>query len=213
MPPDDNQQDPKDQTAQLTDNELEDISEDDAKRLLEPAQDDQEGESGLDGSEHLGDAGKRALDKMKEQRREARDTARKAREEADSLRAKLKEYEDANKTEAQRQAEERDTFKTRAEKAERALHRREIAEQLAPEHATARQIASVAKRLTGDTDDELKADAEELFGFIVPTPPPTTKAGALPTKPRERLRGGGEPDTETDDLDPAKLAAQIPRAR
>lgn len=119
----------------------------------------------------------------------------------------LKKYEDANKSEAERLQEERDSHKSRAEKAEFALKRREIAEDRAPEHATPAQIRAVAKRLAGDTDEALEKDADELFALLVPAPaaPKTT------SRPKERLRGGSEPDEDVEETDPRKLAAQLPR--
>jgi hypothetical protein len=124
--------------------------------------------------------------------------------------AKLRQYEDANKSEAQRLQEALTTHQTRAEKAEAALRRREIAEQVAPDHATARQIAQVAKRMAGMDDDALEADARELFDWIAPTPAAAPKT---PSRPKERLRGGAEPDEAPQENDPRKLAAMIPRRR
>lgn len=121
--------------------------------------------------------------------------------------AALKKYEDANKSESERLQEERDSHKTRAEKAEAALRRREIAEQAAPDHATAKQIAQVAKRMSGDDDDALEADANELFEWIAPA----ASTPKTPSRPKERLRGGAEPDDEPEETDPRKLAALIPR--
>lgn len=151
-------------------------------------------------AKHLGDAGKRALDRMKQANKTQ------AQELAD-MKARLKKYEDDGKSESQRLQEDRDTHKSRAEKAEAALMRREIAEDVAPEHATLAQIKAVAKRLFGDDDDALRADAEELFGLIAPAQP----KAKTPGKPQERLRGGADPDTPAEETDPRKLAAQIPR--
>lgn len=121
--------------------------------------------------------------------------------------AELKKYEDANKSESERLQEERDSHKTRAEKAEASLRRREIAEELAPEHATMAQIRAVAKRLHGDDDEALESDARELFELIAPEPakPKTT------SRPKEKLRGGGAPDDDDPDDtdDPRKLADLI----
>ena len=119
----------------------------------------------------------------------------------------LKKYEDEGKTESQRLQEERDSHKTRAEKAEAALKRREIAEAKAPDHATPAQIRAVAKRLAGDSDEDLEADADELFALLAPAPAtPRTSS-----RPKERLRGGSEPDEDVDEDDPRKLAALIKR--
>ena len=121
----------------------------------------------------------------------------------------LKKYEDANKSESERLQEAVATHQTRAERAEAALKRREIAESRAPEHATVAQIKAVSKRLAGESEDDLEADADELFALLAPAP----SALKTPSRPRERLRGGGEPDEATEETDPRKLAAQIPRRR
>lgn len=130
---------------------------------------------------------------------------------AKSNAAKLKQYEDANKSESERLQEQLNSHQTRAEKAEAALKRREIAEERAPEHATPAQIRSVAKRLNGDSDEDLEADADELFALIAPAP--EAKTPKTPARPKERLRGGGDPDEGTEETDPRKLAALIPRRR
>lgn len=148
----------------------------------------------------LGDPGKKAIDAMKAERNSAR-------RDLEAARAKLKEFEDQGKTESQRLQEERDTHKSRAEKAEFALKRREIAEDRAPEHATPTQIRAVAKRLAGDTDDALEKDADELFALLAPGP----VAPKTASKPQERLRGGSEPDELVEENDPRKLAAMLPR--
>lgn len=133
--------------------------------------------------------------------------SRKNEDEKKVLATRLREYEDANKSESQRLQEERDSHKTRAEKAEAALRRREIAEESAPDHATLVQIKGVAKRLSGDSDEALAEDARELFGLLAPEPakPKTT------SRPKERLRGGGDPegDDPDDTDDPRKLADLI----
>lgn len=125
--------------------------------------------------------------------------------------AALKKYEDANKSEAERLQEAVASHQTRAERAEAALKRREIAEDRAPEHATVAQIKAVAKRLAGESDDDLASDADELFALLAPAPAPATPK--TPSRPKERLRGGAEPDEDPEETDPRKLAAQIPRRR
>lgn len=123
--------------------------------------------------------------------------------------AALKKYEDANKSEAERLQEAVTSHQTRAERAEAALKRREIAEDRAPEHATVAQIKAVAKRLAGESDDDLASDADELFALLAPAPA-TSKTLS---RPKERLRGGSEPDDEPEETDPRKLAGRIPRRR
>lgn len=119
----------------------------------------------------------------------------------------LQEIKDKDKSESQRLTEERDSLKTSAEKAADELKRMNIATDLAPEGATLAQLRKVAKRLRGDNDEELEADAKELWDDFGPSKSPT--AG----RPKERLRGGSDPTEEPDEKDPRKLAALIPRAR
>jgi hypothetical protein len=179
--------------------ELDGISDDEAKQLLADADapEDQPEKSAKDEPDWKAEAERwKAMSRKNE--KSFKDTA-----------AKLKQFEDANKSESQRLQEERDSHKTRAERAEAALKRREIAEQLAPEHATARHIAQVARRMAGDDDDALEADARELFELIAPE----SKAPKTPSRPKERLRGGSEPDEDPEPTDPRKLAALIPRRR
>lgn len=135
--------------------------------------------------------------------------SRKNEKAANERAAALKQYEDQGKSEAERLQEERDSYKSRAEKADAALKRREVAEQMAPEHATVAQIRAVAKRLHGDTDEDLEADAKELFELLgAGTPQSSAKT---PSKPQERLRGGSDPDEAVEESDPRKLAGLIPR--
>lgn len=188
--------------------ELDGLTEDDAKRLLEePKGDDPD----PDGADKLGDAGRRALDSMKEQRRAAREERDKVKSELDKVSAELRKHSDRDKSETQRLQEERDSLKTELETARSGMRRREVAEEHAPEHATPAQIRAVAKRLAGSTDEELKADAEELYALIAPAP--ATRQQSVPGKPKERLRGGGAPDDGPGEMDPKALAALIPRAR
>lgn len=58
-------------------------------------------------------------------------------------------------------------------------------------------------RLRGDNEEEILADAEKLVAIVSK---PTPGGG----KPTERLRGGGEPDTEPEP-DLRKIADEIPR--
>jgi hypothetical protein len=155
----------------------------------------------------LGDPGKRALDAMKRERNAAK-------KELADLKAQIKQYEDKDKTETQRLQEAAEDAKNRAGTAENDLRRLRTALDRAPENATLTQIRAVAKRLHGDTDDELEADADELFALLAPDKPTddtTDRTPRVPGKPRETLRGGGEPDTDREETDPRKLADLIGR--
>lgn len=195
--------DQNDQNDVETD-ELDGISEEDAERLLSDAVD--EG----DDTDDSGDA-KRSersdtdLDKLRNELTKWRSLARKHEKQYKETSGRLKQYEDQNKSESERLQEAAQESRTRAERAEAMLRRREIAEERAPEHATIAQIKAVAKRLSGDSDEELEADADELFSFLAPEPAkPRT-----PQKPRERLKGGGDPDEEPEITDPRQLADAI----
>lgn len=91
----------------------------------------------------------------------------------DELKSKAEQYDQlqaANQTESQRLQAERDAAlqaatenQARAEAAEQAALRQRVAieEGLPPKFAS---------RLTGDTEDELRADAKETFGEFITTP-------------------------------------------
>lgn len=177
------------------DNEL-DITDDEAEQLLADAVDDEPASpSATDDKDWKAEAEK------------WKTLSRKNEKTANERAAALKKYEDQGKSESQRLQEERDSHKTRAEKAEAALKRREIAEARAPEHATVAQIRAVAKRLAGESDDDLESDADELFALLAPAP----STPKTPSRPKERLRGGSEPDEDVEEDDPRKLAALVQR--
>lgn len=102
----------------------------------------------------LGDAGKKALDA---ERREKRAAEKRAAE----LEARLKEFEDRDKTESTRAIERAEAAEKAAAAAEARATRLEIA---AEKGLTPAQ----AKRLVGDTREELEADADELLETFKP---------------------------------------------
>lgn len=119
----------------------------------------------------------------------------KANREAENLRKRLKEYEDRDKSDTEKLTEDRDTHKSRADKAEAELARYRVA-------AAKGLTPGQAKRLVGTTEEELSADADELLADL----------GGKPAsgKPAERLRGGSvSVDEPAEDI--AKIVADIPR--
>ena len=112
---------------------------------------------------------------------------------------KFDQLENEKKSETQRLAEERDSFKEKAEFAERL----EVVLEKAPERMSLAQARTLAKRLVGSNKEELEADADELLATFGGSRPG-------PTRPTERLRGGGDPDEEPEP-DLHKIAADIPR--
>ena len=102
----------------------------------------------------LGDAGKKALDA---ERREKRAAEKRAAE----LEAKLKEFEDRDKSELERAVERAEAAEKRAAEFETRSLRLEVA---AEQGLTPAQ----AKRLVGETREELEADAKELLTTFKP---------------------------------------------
>jgi seryl-tRNA synthetase len=172
--------------------------------------DDDKDDKGSGGADQLGDAGKKALDAMKRER----NAAKRALAEVQD---KLKKYEDEGKSEAQRLQDAAEEARTRAGKAEAGLQRMQIALDKAPAHATLPQIRAVAKRLAGESEEDMEADAEELFELLAPASATDGGDGksskTLAGKPREKLRGGGDPDDEPEEMNPRKLAELIGRHR
>lgn len=115
--------------------------------------------------------------------------------------AKYDELEDAKKS-----AEQRLTEKLQALEAENStLKLNELRAQAAKD---AGLPASWAKRLAGNTAEELAADAADMAADAPSKPEPKVP---LTQKPKESLRGGGRPDEEPEETDPRKLASKIPR--
>lgn len=203
---------PSDTDDQHDDDGIE-ITDEDAARLLDDP-DDAESDDTDDG-----DKPERRSDKDRDaQAREIakwKSLARKHERESRTRADKLRQYEDANKSESERLQEALAEVKARADKAEAAVRRREIAEDRAPAHATSAQIKAVAKRLSGDSDDDLEADADELFALLAPAPVKESReAPRTPSRPKERLRpGNSDPEDDDDETDPRKLADLIRRNR
>lgn len=102
----------------------------------------------------LGDAGKKALDA---ERREKRAAEKRAAE----LEARLKEFEDRDKTESTRAIERAEA----AEKAAAAAEARALRLEIASEKGL---TPAQAKRLVGESREELEADADELLETFKP---------------------------------------------
>lgn len=138
----------------------------------------------------------------------AKEKIRKANSEAENLRKRLKELEpiaqrakeleESQKTEAEKVAERLAAAEKRATDAELRVLRRDVAD---AKGLTAAQ----AKYLTGATQEELEAAADQI---LVDFP---ASSVTPPGKPRERLRGGGDPEVEPIETDPNKLAELVPR--
>jgi hypothetical protein len=196
-------EDEDDTRAEEALSELLDDEESEEDDVEEAESEDTQGDA-----KQLGDAGKRALDAMKKERNSAR-------KELNDVRAKLKDYEDKDKSESQRLQEAAEDAKSRAQKAETLYQRFQVAMDRAPDHASLTQIRAVAKRLSGESEEDLESDADELYELVAPAPAAEPDEAdtkrSLPSKPRENLRGGGDPEDEPEETDPDKLADLIGR--
>lgn len=124
---------------------------------------------------------------------------KKANKEAEAARLKLKEIEDKDKSESVKATERAEAAEKRAQEAELRAMRLEV--------ATAKGLSAAhAKRLSGSTKEELEADADDFLESIKPD-----DKGTPPGKPREDLRGGGDPTEDPEEMDPRKLADMVPR--
>lgn len=136
----------------------------------------------------LGDGGKKAL----EAERAARKAAEKAQREAE---AKVKTFEDAQKTEAERNA---DRIRTLEKDAAKAL-RYEAA-------AAAGIPLTSAHRLQGDTLEALTADAEAYKAEIGGATPPSGDPTPPPPPKPDRRQGGGEREPNDGSMSAGKAA-------
>lgn len=111
--------------------------------------------------------------------------------DADKAREKLRKINSENRNLRERAKKAEDAAKNSAETGERltALEAENLRLRVAVKHGLPENLA---KRLSGGTEEEMLADAEELLELLGGRKPPTNQ-------PRERLRGGGDPTAATDE--------------
>ena len=137
-----------------------------------------------------------------------KDALRIANKEAAESRTKLKELDDRDKSETEKLADRIASAERRADEAEAQLMRAEVI-------ASKKLTASQAKYLAGATRKELEANADQLLADFPETPtgdgdPEHGKPNPT-NRPKEALRGGGDP-TQGPDPDLRKMVANIPRS-
>lgn len=133
---------------------------------------------------------------LEAERRARRDAEKQLRD----LTARLKEIEDKDKSEVDRLREQVEQLKSEA-----ATH---AAKALRAEVASEKGLtAAQAKRLVGDTREELEADADDILASF-PTAPGVTPPPS--EKPHTELRGGNDP-TGDGEVDVREVVASIPR--
>lgn len=111
--------------------------------------------------EALGESGKKAL----AEERKARKAAEKMAAERE---ARLKEFEERDLSELQKLERKASDTEARASESESRLLRLEVALSRVIDEETLSRVLSGAKRLVGSSREELEADAEELFGAVLP---------------------------------------------
>ncbi len=127
----------------------------------------------------------------------------KIKTERDQLRTRVQEHEDATKTEQERATE-------RAAEAERLASSATL-EAARLRVALKKGLTELqAKRLVGETEEELEQDADDLLASFQ-TEDDRQEPDPLRPRPRERLRPGAAPSAEPEVTDPAKLADLVPR--
>jgi len=131
----------------------------------------------------------------------ARKHEKQAKENAEAAK-KLKEIEDAQKSESERNAEKLTALERSAQEATLEAARLRVA---IKKGLTETQ----AKRLVGKTEEELEADADELLSSFKPSD--SKDDSTKDRRPKERLKPGATPSSEPDEMDPRKLAAQVPQ--
>lgn len=127
----------------------------------------------------------------------------KLKKEREALAAKVKEHDDASKTENQKAIE-------------RAIEAEKVAKSATLDAARLRVALkkdlteTQAKRLVGDTEAELESDADDLLASFKDEAGGGGGQGPQ-RRPKEKLRPGAAPESEPEETDPEKLAAQVPR--
>lgn len=127
--------------------------------------------------------------KLQEALRKEREAAKAERSKASDLERRLSEIDNAGKSELQRLQEQAAEAIRRAEAAEAAALRHEVA-------SSKGLTPAQAKRLVGATREELEADADEMLDAFQPAAGSAAPAG----RPVEQLRSGAaaEPEPKED---------------
>ena len=126
------------------------------------------------------------------------------RERLEALEKAERDREDAAKTEEQRREEARQRAEQEAKESKIEAARLRV--------ALAKGFTETqAKRLIGETEEELAADADELLATFTSEGEGEGEQVSLPRRPQPRLRPGAAPVTRTEETDPDKLAARVPR--
>jgi hypothetical protein len=143
----------------------------------------------------LGDAGKKAL-------KAERDARAAEKKRADALESRLREIEDKDKSEVER-------LTARVAELEKDLGAATVTGARLKVALDKGLTVTQAKRLVGDTEDDLSADADELLADLGAKPGDERKAPPG-GRPREELKpGNGDPDTPVEETDVKKIGERM----
>jgi len=156
------------------------------------------------------EAGKvKSDDPWKLKSRKNEEKAKAALKRAEAAEAKVKQFEDANKSESEKLTEKASTAEQEATSAKSDAARLRV--------ALKKGLTEVqAKRLVGETEEELEADADELLDSFREGDDEDGKESEkdeqpVRRRPKERTKTGATGATEPEESDPAKLAARVSR--
>lgn len=121
--------------------------------------------------------------------------------ERDDLRGKVKSHEDASKSDQEKLQERATGAETDAKQAKADAARLRVALRKG-------LTETQAKRLVGETEEELEQDADDLLESFRDA---EGEQGSTPRRPRERLRPGAAPGADPEPNDPAELAKSVSR--
>ncbi|MFJ5973520.1 hypothetical protein [Streptomyces sp. NPDC093060] len=186
----------------------------------DPEGEPEEPEPDPEGADKLGDAGKKALDRMKTERAEAKRLAAAEKKRADDLARQVQEFEDAQKSELEKATAKAERLEAAAKAATARAVRAEVkaaaGEFTDPEDAVA--FLDLAKYTSDDGEIDAEAISVDLADLLErkphlrravqepqkkPAPRPDPSQGARPTEPPADFRTA---DRAALDAELAKLA-------
>jgi hypothetical protein len=193
MPPQKSEEKP---AAEATEEKLEASSQEEQK----PAADDEK-KSEPTPDEFDADKAKAKISKVNSEAA----NLRKRLKELEPMASKAKELEEAQKSESQRLTEAKTVAEKEAVKASQEAARLRV--------ALKKGLTEIqAKRLIGETEEELEADADELLESFKPKDDPDKKSpeDEKSEPPKGGERSGATGDTKPEETDPRKLAEGLP---
>jgi hypothetical protein len=171
-------------------------------------QDSGAGGGGTSPQEQSGSTGSGTTDPTASELARARSDAARYRQERNQLREEKTASERAKMDDKTRAESERDEWKTKFTSLEGTSLRLEVALAAAPDTMKPKDVARLAKRLTGTSREELEADAKELFEEFGGMSTTSTGKAPVSGRPQSRLRAGAnndEDDADQGDVDIDKI--------